>query len=155
MKSLSEDDILSLSSEIHSELDEALELLSKNLNKVEGELDLECANLKDLVNSRNPAIQEQIDALGRSLKDLHVSLANVRGKIQVAHEDSSDLRNATKQVLPDRDQEIQRAPSAEEILSPQEAGRIRHDEKITLGGIFRALFMAEEPAQRFVNPPKD
>ncbi len=147
----------SLSLEIHSDLDEAMQMLGKNLNQVESELDLECANLRDLVNQRNPEVQKQLDALGKSITELHQSLDNVRQKLQTAHHGSEELQEATKlRVVPSPKPKPSDAhPAAEDQLSPQEAGRIRHDEKITLSGIFRALFMAEEPGQRFIHPPKD
>jgi|GEM_PF-2416465 len=143
--------IQSLSSEIHTELDQALQVLGNRLTKVEGELDLECANLRDLVSERNPEVQKQIDALGQSISDLHFSLSDVRSKLQTARADSEELQEVTKlQVVPTDGFATSENKEAH-ILSPQQAGRMRHDEKITLGGIFRALFMADEPGQRFAN----
>ncbi len=159
MTATATDTIQTLSSEIQHELDDALHLLKENLNRVESELDLECANLRDLVSQRNPEIQKQIDALGASIYELHRSLRDVREKLGTAHEDSCELKSVThyqsEETITPFPSTDEAKTEPEEALSPQQASRIRHDEKITLGGIFRALFMAEEPGQRFVKPPKD
>lgn len=129
------------------EVELSLNTLRTRLSTVEKELDLECLNLRDMVSSRDPEVNRQLDALSSSIKNLHESLAEVKGHLQNAAVDGRELREA---AAPSQDLEAE--SESHESLAPgmtaQEESRLRHDEAITLSGIFRALFMADEPAQR-------
>ena len=138
--------INTLAQEMKEEVTASLDTLGTRLRKVEKELDLECSNLRDLVNSRDPQINRQLDSLSNSIAELHESLSDVRSHLKIAVADGDEIAAATKQAT---GATASKAPdSSSEELSPQEIGRIRHDEDITLSGIFRALFMADEPQQR-------
>ncbi|GHC50315.1 hypothetical protein [Roseibacillus persicicus] len=135
-----------LANELSDEVGASLETLESRLRKVERELDLECLNLRDLVNSKDPEINRQLDALGTSISDLHESLSEVRGHLRTAAADGRQIAEATTELEESAPANSQKSNGVE--LSPEEIGRIRHDEEVTLSGIFRALFMADEPAQR-------
>lgn len=139
-------DINNLAKELSEEVRASMETLGTRLSKVERELDLECNNLRDLVNSKDPELNSQLDALSRSISDLHESLAEVRSHLETAADDGRQIAEATRTAA------AAEAPAKETTskveLTPQEQGRMRHDEEVTLSGIFRALFMADEPAQR-------
>ena len=141
------------------EVKASLDTLGTRLRKVEKELDLECLNLRDLVNSRDPQINRQLDALSGSISELHTSLAEVRSHLETAAADGKEIAAATKEAetsaaaagtvkaTPPKDL-VEKLESPSQELSPAEIGRIRHDEEITFSGIVRALFMADEPQQR-------
>ncbi|MGJ8724238.1 MAG: hypothetical protein ACSHYB_06755 [Roseibacillus sp.] len=138
--------INTLAKEMKVEVAASLDTLGNRLRKVEKELDLECMNLRDLVNSHDPQLNRQLDALSGSIAELHESLSEVRSHLEAAVVDSNQLEEATQEVTEPASSE--RKTSTQNELSPKEIGRIRHDEEITLSGIFRALLMADEPAQR-------
>lgn len=146
-------DIQSLAKELGYEVQVSLETLQTRLSRVERELDLECSNLRDLVNTKNPEIQTQLDSLSKSISELHESLADVRQHLTIATSEGKELEAATGDEARATSAVPKSAQAAKSELSPEEISRIRHDEKVTLSGILRALFMADEPAQR--NSSKD
>lgn len=143
------ENIQKIAQQLGEEVELSLNTLQNRLATVERELDLECLNLRDIVNSRDPAISRQLDALSGSIKDLHKSLAEVQSHLQKAADGGRELWAAT-QAEPESTPQMSgtKEPKAEPPLSAREESRLRHDEAITLSGIFRALFMADEPAQR-------
>ena len=147
--------INALAEDMKEEVSASLETLRNRLTKVEKELDLECSNLRDLVNTRDPQINRQLDSLSSSISELHESLSEVRSHLETAAADSDEIAAATKEVsstaateTPSTSKAKEKMESPTEELSPAEIGRIRHDEQVTLSGIVRALFMADEPQQR-------
>lgn len=135
-----------LAKELRDEVGASLETLETRLHKVEKELDLGCLNLRDLVNTKDPDVNRQLDALSGSISDLHQSLSEVRSKLETAAADGRQMAEATADS---EEVESDATPPSEGFdLTPAEIGRLRHDEEVTLSGIFRALFMADEPAQR-------
>lgn len=136
-----------LATELGEELDASLETLQTRLAKVESELDLECRNLRNLVNSKDPDLNRQLDALSESITSLHDSLREVRENLETAKSDSDQIEVFTHEAAfaPEKPA----AQKSRETIDARTASKIRHDEEITLSGIFRAFFMADEPAQRF------
>lgn len=132
---------------LEKEVELSLNTLQNRLATVERELDLECLNLRDIVNSQDPAINHQLDALSGSIKDLHASLAEVKGHLEKALDGGRELE-AAMPTEPKTQETKTGNPVARGKLTAEEESRLRHDEAITLSGIFRALFMADEPAQR-------
>jgi septal ring factor EnvC (AmiA/AmiB activator) len=135
-----------LAKELGNEVSASLETLGTRLSKVEKELDLECLNLRDLVNSKDPKINSQIDALSKSITELHESLADVRSHLENAASEGKQIEEATTEPRAQEAATPKKSSGVE--LTPKEIGRQRHDEEVTLSGIFRALFMADEPEQR-------
>ncbi|MBK1835184.1 hypothetical protein [Roseibacillus ishigakijimensis] len=127
-----------------NEASRSLKTLADRLNRVEGELDLECTNLRGLVKSKDPQINEQLDSLSRSISELHESLAEVRTLLGGLPCDNAEVAAATQEAV----QRPTKRPKEDLGLTAQQIGRQRHDEKVTLSGIFRALLMADEPEQR-------
>lgn len=140
-------DVKELAEDLNSHLSESLKTLDQRLSRVEEELDLESANLRELVGSRSPEISSQFEALSKTIKDLHLSLAEVRGHLHTASDEAEQLKSAASPALVSSKTSETNNDDEPEI-SAQEAATVRHDEKITLGGILRALLMADEPGQR-------
>ena len=145
--------INTLAREMKDEVKASLDTLGTRLRKVEKELDLECSNLRDLVNSRDPQINRQLDSLSSSITELHESLSEVRNHLETAAADGDEIAAATEETIPPvkevpTEKAVEKMDSPNEELTPAEIGRIRHDEEITFSGIVRALFMADEPQQR-------
>lgn len=140
-------DIHALAKDLESEIQASLTTLQTRLSRVEKELDLECSNLRDLVNTKNPEINKQLDSMSQSISELHESLADVRGHLKNANSEGKELEAATKAEGSDLSKGS-KSNSQSSQLTAEEISRIRHDEKVTLGGIFRAMFMADEPEQR-------
>ncbi|MEM9081611.1 MAG: hypothetical protein AAGC74_13065 [Verrucomicrobiota bacterium] len=139
--------IHTLAHELNEDVSASLQTLQTRLARVERELDLECQNLRSLVDSRDPDLNRQLDALSHSITDLHESLAEVRGHLGNAQNESHQLEDATNVV------ELKRPSTKASTntlgLTPREIERRRHEEDFSLSSIVRALFMADEPAQRF------
>lgn len=140
-------DIHTLAKNLESEVQASLTMLQTRLSRVEKELDLECSNLRDLVNTKNPEVNRHLDSLSQSISELHESLAEVRGHLTEADSEGKELKAVTRDDSGDLSAGGEKQNDDSE-LSPEEISRIRHDEKVTLGGIFRAMFMADEPEQR-------
>jgi hypothetical protein len=87
--------------------------------------------------------------LSRSIHELHESLSEVREHLTTANSDGSDLEEATAEAVEAVAESSGNQKGVD--LSARDIGRLRHDEKVTLGGIFRALLMADEPQQRAGN----
>jgi chromosome segregation ATPase len=139
-------DINSLTKSLDDDIKTSLATLQNRLRKVEQELDLECSNLRDLVQSKNPEINNQLDALGESISELHESLSEVRGHLKTADSESDDLEEVATEATEAYANESSGGKDVD--LSARDIGRLRHDEKVTLAGIFRGLLMADEPQQR-------
>ena len=90
--------INALAVEMKEEVKASLDTLGNRLRKVEKELDLECMNLRDLVNTRDPQINKHLDSLSGSISELHQSLAEVRGHLETAAADGAEIADATKVV---------------------------------------------------------
>lgn len=144
-----ETEINTLAKDLGHEVSASLETLGTRLKKVEKELDLECLNLRDLVNSKDPLINSQLDSMSKSISELHESLSEVRSHLETAAEEGKLIEEATTEATQESNPPSKASASKE--LTPQEIGRQRHDEEVTLSGIFRALFMADEPEQRANN----
>lgn len=122
----------------------AIELIDQQLARVGNELEPEKRNLRELVANRDRVTQEKITELSESLAKLAEGLVEIRNRLVLASVGKSGDAILAKEVEgPGQDDE-----DSLSTLEPREAAKIRHDEPITLSGIFRSLLMANEPAQR-------
>ena len=130
--------------EMTSHLRSALTLIDAQTKRIGKDLDIESQNLKELVENRDAETQEQINLLSRSITELHESLSQIRRHLV-------DSYSAAKKLGPPPSSETEideeDGKNAEE-LEPRDAASIRHDEPMTLSGVFRSLLMANEPGQR-------
>ncbi|MDP0491763.1 MAG: hypothetical protein Q7Q71_12000 [Verrucomicrobiota bacterium JB023] len=138
--------------EVANELELSLETLSSRLSKVERELDLECSNLRSLVNTSDPDIGRQLDAMSQSINELHESLNDVRGHLNKARDENALLSGDDDSDEPEADGT--ETPSGEKLPEAEKLSSMRHDEPVTLSGIMRALLMADEPEQRLTSEKK-
>lgn len=153
-----------LTSTLRRHLEHSLTVLTEKAKEAEEELDVEAANLESLVSKQNDALQKQLASLTGTVRSLHQSLKEARSDLREAQgaaakldrmfqeeeearaeqEDNTSSENEPDTSrMPGTDK-----PNKETKVSPAEAGRLRHDEPITLKSVARSLFMADEPGQR-------
>ena len=127
--------------ELTSHLRSALTLIDAQTERIGRDLDIESQNLKELVENRDSKTQEQIKLLSHSIAELHESLSQIRRHLVDSY---SAAGNLVPQPSPSNEVNLDNTAH----LDPSDASAIRHDEPITLSGVFRSLLMANEPAQR-------
>lgn len=131
-----------------SDLQASMSILDERLRHVERDLELECQEMRQLVGTNHPEFGRHIARLADSLNELHRSLNDVREKLSLDREETAaktavgqpDVKPEPRNDAPEND--------PEDSMDARTQSHIRHDEEITLSGIFRALLMADEPGQR-------
>ena len=93
-----------ISGNMTRELEKDLELISAELNnevvRAERELELEHAQMKNLVGEDNPAVVEQMKAMEDSISRLYQGLEKATMYIQLAQGESYILRQHIQNSLP-------------------------------------------------------
>ena len=140
------EDAHGIAAALHTSLSHSLQKLDGSLTRVQRDLDLGCKNLHDLVNSRNPAIRKQLGFLQEGLSELHENLTEVRSSLAESRGETAGLKEILSE--PDREPASHSSTEEDEEFDQQLAAKMRHDEPVTLGGILRALLMADAPEQR-------
>lgn len=130
--------------ELTSHLRSALTLIDAQTERIGKDLDIESQNLRELVENRDDATQEQIRLLSQSITELHDSLSQIRHHLLDSYSAAKKLVPKTSSPTESEDE----LTNDTEPLDPSDASAIRHDEPTTLSGVFRSLLMANEPAQR-------
>jgi len=123
-------------------LDEALTLIDEEILEVVGDLDLEKANLEDLVPTAEAETQRGLAELRGSIKGLQSRMTDLRKTLVTARELAGQIKSDGGEVSPEL------PVDATVTMNAREAAEERHDKPISLGEILRSLLMANEPAQR-------
>ena len=130
--------------ELTSHLRSALTLIDAQTERIGRDLDIESQNLKELVENRDSKTQEQIKLLSHSIAELHESLSQIRRHLVDSYSAAGNLVPQPSPSMASNEVNLDNTAH----LDPSDASAIRHDEPITLSGVFRSLLMANEPAQR-------
>lgn len=117
-------------------------MIDTEILEVVGDLDLEKANLEELVSAAEIETQKHLAELRGSIKGLQSRLKDLKETLLTAREQAGQLQSDDEEAPAHSSVD----PNVE--MDASQAARERHDKPVSLGEILRSLLMANEPAQR-------